>query len=119
MEKSNHRLCVFSCTSSSYAAFGILLIIDPFGCSWTDQQRAQAAKEGWGYRLVFTARLVSFFASKISLVSFLSISIPLLSGGLMSCFVVWSYFGCGCLVPWCSATWSLYSGVERSLGLSL
>ncbi|CAN6914536.1 unnamed protein product [Brassica oleracea] len=24
---------------------------------WTDQQRAQAAKEGWGYRLVFTARL--------------------------------------------------------------
>lgn len=26
--------------------------------SWTDQQRAAAAKEGWGYRLVFTARLV-------------------------------------------------------------
>ncbi|CAH2078044.1 unnamed protein product [Thlaspi arvense] len=25
---------------------------------WTDQQRAQAAKEGWGYRLVFTARLL-------------------------------------------------------------
>ncbi|KAK9050133.1 hypothetical protein SSX86_030897 [Deinandra increscens subsp. villosa] len=25
---------------------------------WTDQQRAQAAKEGWGYRLVFTARLI-------------------------------------------------------------
>ncbi|CAA0396390.1 unnamed protein product [Arabidopsis thaliana] len=24
---------------------------------WTDQQRAQAAKEGWGYRLVYTARL--------------------------------------------------------------
>jgi len=26
--------------------------------SWTDQQRAAAAKEGWGYRLVFSARLV-------------------------------------------------------------
>ncbi|XP_022012289.1 rhodanese-like domain-containing protein 11, chloroplastic isoform X2 [Helianthus annuus] len=25
---------------------------------WTDQQRAQAAKEGWGYRLVFTGRLI-------------------------------------------------------------
>ncbi|KAL4559755.1 hypothetical protein LXL04_031900 [Taraxacum kok-saghyz] len=25
---------------------------------WTDQQRAQAAKEGWGYRLMFTARLL-------------------------------------------------------------
>ncbi|XP_077250572.1 rhodanese/Cell cycle control phosphatase superfamily protein [Tasmannia lanceolata] len=25
---------------------------------WTDQQRAAAAKEGWGYRLVFSARLV-------------------------------------------------------------
>ncbi|KAI3737374.1 hypothetical protein L2E82_27374 [Cichorium intybus] len=25
---------------------------------WTDQQRAQAAKEGWGYRLVFSARLI-------------------------------------------------------------
>nr|XP_043636600.1 rhodanese-like domain-containing protein 11, chloroplastic [Erigeron canadensis] len=25
---------------------------------WTDQQRAQAAKEGWGYRLVFSARLL-------------------------------------------------------------
>lgn len=25
---------------------------------WTDQQRAQAAKEGWGYRLTFSARLV-------------------------------------------------------------
>ncbi|KAK1289367.1 hypothetical protein QJS10_CPB18g00620 [Acorus calamus] len=24
---------------------------------WTDQQRAQAAKEGWGYRFVFSARL--------------------------------------------------------------
>lgn len=26
--------------------------------SWTDQQRAAAAKEGWQYRLVFSARLV-------------------------------------------------------------
>ena len=26
--------------------------------SWTDQQRAAAAKEGWGYRLLFSARLV-------------------------------------------------------------
>ncbi|XP_020246241.1 rhodanese-like domain-containing protein 11, chloroplastic isoform X2 [Asparagus officinalis] len=25
---------------------------------WTDQQRAFAAKEGWGYRLVFTGRLI-------------------------------------------------------------
>lgn len=25
---------------------------------WTDQQRAAATKEGWGYRLVFTARLL-------------------------------------------------------------
>lgn len=25
---------------------------------WTDQQRAVAAKEGWGYRLVFTGRLL-------------------------------------------------------------
>uniref|UniRef100_A0A1J3HHV3 Rhodanese-like domain-containing protein 11, chloroplastic n=1 Tax=Noccaea caerulescens TaxID=107243 RepID=A0A1J3HHV3_NOCCA len=25
---------------------------------WTDQQRAQAAKEGWGYRLVYSARLL-------------------------------------------------------------
>ncbi|KAJ0950604.1 putative Rhodanese-like domain-containing protein [Helianthus annuus] len=25
---------------------------------WTDQQRAQAAKEGWSYRLVFTGRLI-------------------------------------------------------------
>ncbi|XP_010251005.1 PREDICTED: rhodanese-like domain-containing protein 11, chloroplastic [Nelumbo nucifera] len=28
---------------------------------WTDQQRAAAAKEGWGYRLVFSARLVGLF----------------------------------------------------------
>ncbi|KAJ4712453.1 Rhodanese-like domain-containing protein chloroplastic-like [Melia azedarach] len=28
---------------------------------WTDQQRAQAAREGWGYRLVFSARLVGVF----------------------------------------------------------
>ncbi|RZC17249.1 Rhodanese-like domain-containing protein 11, chloroplastic isoform A [Glycine soja] len=29
--------------------------------SWTDQQRAAAAKEGWGYRLVFSARLIGVF----------------------------------------------------------
>ncbi|KAL0417253.1 UNVERIFIED_CONTAM: Rhodanese-like domain-containing protein 11, chloroplastic [Sesamum latifolium] len=28
---------------------------------WTDQQRAAAAKEGWGYRLVFSARMVGLF----------------------------------------------------------
>ncbi|XP_022843609.1 rhodanese-like domain-containing protein 11, chloroplastic isoform X3 [Olea europaea var. sylvestris] len=28
---------------------------------WTDQQRAAAAKEGWGYRLVYSARLVGLF----------------------------------------------------------
>uniref|UniRef100_A0A161Y1V2 Rhodanese domain-containing protein n=1 Tax=Daucus carota subsp. sativus TaxID=79200 RepID=A0A161Y1V2_DAUCS len=28
---------------------------------WTDQQRAAAAKEGWAYRLVFSARLVAIF----------------------------------------------------------
>ncbi|XP_010533995.1 PREDICTED: rhodanese-like domain-containing protein 11, chloroplastic [Tarenaya hassleriana] len=28
---------------------------------WTDQQRAQAAKEGWGYRLLYSARLVGVF----------------------------------------------------------
>lgn len=28
---------------------------------WTDQQRAQAAKEGWGYRLIYSARLVGLF----------------------------------------------------------
>uniref|UniRef100_A0A5B7B831 Rhodanese domain-containing protein n=1 Tax=Davidia involucrata TaxID=16924 RepID=A0A5B7B831_DAVIN len=28
---------------------------------WTDQQRAAAAKEGWAYRLVFSARLVGVF----------------------------------------------------------
>uniref|UniRef100_A0A6M2F4E2 Rhodanese domain-containing protein n=1 Tax=Populus davidiana TaxID=266767 RepID=A0A6M2F4E2_9ROSI len=28
---------------------------------WTDQQRAAAAKEGWGYRLLFSARLVGIF----------------------------------------------------------
>lgn len=38
--------------------------------SWTDQQRAQAAREGWGYRLLFSARLVimkllSYFLSKM------------------------------------------------------
>ncbi|XP_048330893.2 rhodanese-like domain-containing protein 11, chloroplastic isoform X3 [Ziziphus jujuba] len=28
---------------------------------WTDQQRAAAAREGWGYRLLFSARLVGVF----------------------------------------------------------
>ncbi|KAF6137204.1 hypothetical protein GIB67_030968 [Kingdonia uniflora] len=28
---------------------------------WTDQQRAAAAKEGWGYRIVFSARLIGLF----------------------------------------------------------
>ncbi|XP_057952032.1 rhodanese-like domain-containing protein 11, chloroplastic isoform X2 [Malania oleifera] len=28
---------------------------------WTDQQRVAASKEGWGYRLVFSARLVGVF----------------------------------------------------------
>ncbi|CAN6446951.1 unnamed protein product [Victoria cruziana] len=28
---------------------------------WTDQQRAVAATEGWGYRLIFSARLVGLF----------------------------------------------------------
>lgn len=28
---------------------------------WTDQQRAAAAKEGWAYRLVFSARLIGLF----------------------------------------------------------
>ncbi|XP_024025580.1 rhodanese-like domain-containing protein 11, chloroplastic [Morus notabilis] len=28
---------------------------------WTDQQRVQAAKEGWGYRLLYSARLVGLF----------------------------------------------------------
>ncbi|VFQ69254.1 unnamed protein product [Cuscuta campestris] len=28
---------------------------------WTDQQRAAAAKEGWGYRLVFSVRLIGVF----------------------------------------------------------
>ncbi|PON85224.1 Rhodanese-like domain containing protein [Trema orientale] len=28
---------------------------------WTDQQRVAAAKEGWGYRLLFSARLVGVF----------------------------------------------------------
>uniref|UniRef100_A0A803KQB7 Rhodanese domain-containing protein n=1 Tax=Chenopodium quinoa TaxID=63459 RepID=A0A803KQB7_CHEQI len=28
---------------------------------WTDQQRAAAAKEGWQYRLVFSARMVGLF----------------------------------------------------------
>lgn len=28
---------------------------------WTDQQRFQAAKEGWGYRLLYSVRLVGLF----------------------------------------------------------
>ncbi|KAL4346369.1 hypothetical protein GQ457_17G017830 [Hibiscus cannabinus] len=28
---------------------------------WTDQQRTQAAREGWGYRLLYSARLVGVF----------------------------------------------------------
>ncbi|CAN0900316.1 Rhodanese-like domain-containing protein 11, chloroplastic [Linum grandiflorum] len=28
---------------------------------WTDQQRAAAAREGWGYRLLFSARLIGLF----------------------------------------------------------
>ncbi|RVW20437.1 Rhodanese-like domain-containing protein 11, chloroplastic [Vitis vinifera] len=31
------------------------------GQGWTDQQRVAATKEGWGYRLVFSARLVGVF----------------------------------------------------------
>lgn len=30
----------------------------PMTFSWTDQQRAAAVKEGWGYLLLFSARLV-------------------------------------------------------------
>lgn len=39
--------------------------------SWTDQQRAAAAKEGWGYRLVFSARLVIslFYVFVVTLIS--------------------------------------------------
>lgn len=33
----------------------------PFIHSWTDQQRVAAGKEGWGYRLLYSARLVSIF----------------------------------------------------------
>ncbi|KAL3748099.1 hypothetical protein ACJRO7_009342 [Eucalyptus globulus] len=42
----------FYYTGHSYS-FPLLPIL-----SWTDQQRAAAAKEGWAYRLVFSARLV-------------------------------------------------------------
>lgn len=41
----------------------------PLIFSWTDQQRAQAAKEGWGYRLIYSARLVIYslqYSSKMS-----------------------------------------------------
>ncbi|XP_021286015.1 rhodanese-like domain-containing protein 11, chloroplastic [Herrania umbratica] len=30
---------------------------------WTDPQRVQAAREGWGYRLLFSARLVGLFVA--------------------------------------------------------
>lgn len=59
-------------------AYGIVLTYINFGCSWTDQQRAQAAKEGWGYRLVYSARLVSVVdLIHLLLFAFLSIDIPL------------------------------------------
>ncbi|XP_011005614.1 PREDICTED: rhodanese-like domain-containing protein 11, chloroplastic isoform X2 [Populus euphratica] len=38
-----------------------LIVACQRGLSWTDQQRAAAAKEGWGYRLLFSARLVGIF----------------------------------------------------------
>lgn len=34
---------------------------------WTDQQRAAAAREGWQYRLVFSARLVGLFLASDAL----------------------------------------------------
>uniref|UniRef100_A0ACD5Z4G2 Uncharacterized protein n=1 Tax=Avena sativa TaxID=4498 RepID=A0ACD5Z4G2_AVESA len=42
--------------SQPFKLAGIGGVSEFFG--WTDQQRAQAAKEGWGYRLLFTGRLV-------------------------------------------------------------
>uniref|UniRef100_A0A453P059 Rhodanese domain-containing protein n=1 Tax=Aegilops tauschii subsp. strangulata TaxID=200361 RepID=A0A453P059_AEGTS len=42
--------------SQAFKLAGIGGVSEFFG--WTDQQRAQAAKEGWGYRLLFTGRLV-------------------------------------------------------------
>ncbi|KAK6261845.1 hypothetical protein QUC31_007661 [Theobroma cacao] len=30
---------------------------------WTDQQRVQAAREGWGYRLLYSARLIGLFVA--------------------------------------------------------
>ncbi|KAI5569349.1 hypothetical protein BDE02_12G071000 [Populus trichocarpa] len=33
----------------------------PMTFRWTDQQRAAAVKEGWGYLLLFSARLVGVF----------------------------------------------------------
>lgn len=35
---------------------------------WTDQQRAQAAREGWGYRLLYSARLVGVFLAADALI---------------------------------------------------
>ncbi|KAG6754137.1 hypothetical protein POTOM_042145 [Populus tomentosa] len=38
-----------------------LIVACQRGLSWTDQQRAAAVKEGWGYLLLFSARLVGVF----------------------------------------------------------
>ncbi|KAH9776476.1 Rhodanese-like domain-containing protein 11 [Citrus sinensis] len=35
---------------------------------WTGQQRAQAAREGWGYRLLYSARLVGVFLAADALI---------------------------------------------------
>ncbi|KAL0441108.1 UNVERIFIED_CONTAM: Rhodanese-like domain-containing protein 11, chloroplastic [Sesamum radiatum] len=59
---------------------------------WTDQQRAAAAKEGWGYRLVFSARLLKKGS---------------LAGRSVSC--------CGCIVSWGTASGPLSPGLEISL----
>jgi hypothetical protein len=37
----------------------------PMTFRWTDQQRAAAVKEGWGYLLLFSARLVIIVFSLI------------------------------------------------------
>ena len=90
--------------------------------SWTDQQRIAAAKEGWGYRLVFSARLVKvrfkpfrhITATRLSLVFVLKV---------VSCFIFsvtgWSFSCCWCLVYWGSASWLLSSGYEVSLIVSV
>ncbi|KAJ6882379.1 hypothetical protein NC651_028845 [Populus alba x Populus x berolinensis] len=38
-----------------------LIVACQRGLSWTDQQRAAPVKEGWGYLLLFSARLVGVF----------------------------------------------------------